>query len=224
MNFVLIIVGFVVIAALYLLYKYFSNQPLSTGLVKLDTSSAITTTYDKLGNPGASTFSYEMWLFISTGSPVIFYRGNNTSPDLQLKIDGGVLKIQATNSSTLDTIMTINGFPYQKWVHVVINVMNAKTVELYMNGKLVQTVQPSFNIKTTKTNDLVIGSGESNNKNSYLTRFFRKDKVLSADEVWSNYIKGNGVSSVMSNFIKYNMNVSITKGDELVRELKLIPV
>jgi hypothetical protein len=56
-----------------------------------------------------------------------------------------------------------------------------------------------------------------------VTRFFRKDKALSPDNVWGNYIKGNGVSNILSNFMKYNMNVSITKGDELVKELKLIP-
>lgn len=228
MNFVLIIVGFVVIAALYLLYKYFANQPLSTGLVKLDGGSKIELPYEKLTNPGSSTFSYEMWLFISTGSPVIFYRGGTVIGDCHfgLQINGGNLEIKATKdtATTSNTILSVNTFPYQKWVHVVINVINKKTVELYMNGKLVETAKSEFDIKHTKTSSLVVGTGESGNTNSYLTRFFRTDKVLTADDVWKNYIKGNGVSNVLSNFIKYNMNISITKGDELVREMKLIPV
>lgn len=222
MDFVLIIVLFVVVVALYLLYKYFANQPLTTGLVKLDGNSSTTTPYDKLENPGAGTFYYEMWLFISSGSPIIFYRGSAATPDMQLKIDNGVLKIQAYNGTTsTDTIMALNRFPYQKWMYVVINVVNKKTVELYINGKLVQTVQTVFDIRTTKTSSLTVGVGPA--ENSYVTRFFRKPKILSADDVWGNYLKGNGVSSAASNLIKYNMNVSITKGDELVRELKLIP-
>jgi hypothetical protein len=229
MNFVLIIVGFVVIAALYLLYKYFANQPLSTGLVKLDNAgnSKITIDYEKLTNPGSSTFSYEMWLFISTGSPMIFYRGADAKPDFGLKISSGKLEIIATKdaaATAANTILSVNTFPYQKWVHVVINVINKKTVELFMNGKLVDTIESEFDIQHTKTSQLVVGAGGGNPDNSYLTRFFRTDKVLTADDVWKNYTKGNGVSNVLSNFIKYNMNISITKGDELVREMKLIPI
>lgn len=222
MDFVLIIILFVVVAALYLLYRYFANQPLTTGLVKLNGSSAITSTYDKLENPGSGNFSYEMWVFISTGSPVIFYRGaSTTDADMLLKIDNGVLKINAYDGTRTNTIMTMSGFPYQKWIHIVINVISKKNVELYINGKLVQTSTSTFDIKTTKTSSLVVGSGIADD--SYVTRFFRKPTVLSADVVWANYLKGNGVSSAVSNFIKYNMNVSITKGDELVKELKLIP-
>lgn len=223
MDFVLIIVGFVIVVALYLLYTYFANQPLTSGLVKLDGTSSITTTYDKLLNPGAGTFHYEMWLFISSGSPVIFYRGDAVNPDFRLSIDNGKLKIDGKSEKGLRTIMGLDGFPYQKWVHIVINVIGKKTVELFINGKLIQTVQPELEISTTKTSNLVVGTGSPNLLNSYLTRFFRKDKILSADAVWANYIKGNGVSSGLSNFIKYNMNVSITKGDELVKEIKLIP-
>jgi len=120
--------------------------------------------------------------------------------------------------------MHIDNFPKQKWMYIVVNVINSKTVELYLNGKLIQTVEAKFPIKNTKTSPLVVATGDAAAVNSYLTRFFRTDKLLSPDDVWSSYIKGNGVSSALSNFIKYNMRLSVTKGDELVKELKLIPV
>jgi len=225
MDFILIIVGFVVVAALYLLYTYFANQPLTTGLVKLDATAPMNIAYDKLINPGSSSYHYEGWVFISAGNPVIFYRGAAATPDLLLDINSGKLRIRASNNSgVVETIMHIDNFPKQKWMYIVVNVINSKTVELYLNGKLIQTVEAKFPIKNTKTSPLVVATGDAAAVNSYLTRFFRTDKLLSPDDVWSSYIKGNGVSSALSNFIKYNMRLSVTKGDELVKELKLIPV
>ena len=72
MNYTLIIIGFILIVVIYMLYKYFTNATLTSGVVKLNTPT--TYTYDQLKDPVSKIYSCSAWVFLTGGSGFIFRR------------------------------------------------------------------------------------------------------------------------------------------------------
>jgi hypothetical protein len=141
MNYTLIIVGFIAVVAIYMLYVYFTNNSLTSGLVKLNMPS--TTKAADLKDPASKVYSYEGWLFLSGQSGYILQRSTtaNNAVDFGLYINGQTLSIRnSTTGAGQDKMVITTNFPLQKWTYFVINV-NGDLVEAYLNGKLVKTVQ-----------------------------------------------------------------------------------
>lgn len=224
MNYLAIGLVFIILIILYFIYNYFTNNTLTSGLQPLN--KQLTITYDKLINPNSNTYSYQMWIYISSPtaeSTRIFYRGNNTSasirPEFEVNINGQELTLNAgTGSVDPEKIMNItSNCPIQKWTYLVINVHNLKTIEAYINGKLAKTInvsKPSDLTPTFRTSNLYIGNSSLN---GYVTKFTRLPKTIDAKTVWQIYLSGNGLSSFFSSLMPYGLNMSISNGEDIVR-------
>jgi hypothetical protein len=228
MNYLAIGLIIIIGILLYYAYYYVTNTELTSGLQTLN--QPIVKTYDKLKkNPNSYTYSYQCWLYISSptsSSTTIFARGKSTPAhnNFEVVINGQSLVLNAgtgdTNAPT--KIMNItDSFPIQKWTYLVINVYNLQTFEAYINGKLAKTVNvPSAKspVPTSKTSSLTIGNS---GLNGYVTKFTRIDTTLDAQTVWNTYLKGNGLSNMFTSLIPYGLNMSISKGEDVQRVVKI---
>lgn len=228
MNYTLIIIGFIVIVGLYMLYKYLTNATLTSGVVPLNTPDKYTYTYDKLKDPVSKIYSFAGWMFLTGQTKddggFIFQRATKkddlTTMNIGLKVNGTTLSVYGGQKDTALFTVT-NQIPLQKWVYIVVNV-NGDLVEVYLNGKIVKTVQLSAGTLTGKfspTASLIIGN---TNIQGYLTQFILVSTLLDASTVWKNYLNGNGVGNqLLSYLMPYNINMTVSKDDVLQRQFSI---
>jgi hypothetical protein len=227
MNYLAIGLIIILIIVIYYMYYYLTNTELTSGLLELNKQLEVK--YEKLKNPNSLTYSYQCWLYISspTAGPVSLFGRQNTSAngkhEFEVALSGQTLLLKAgQGTSEPNTIMTItDSFPLQKWTYLVINVYNMKTFEAYLNGKLAKTVNVSNVNEVTpssKTSNLKIGNA---NLSGYVTKFIRLPITLDAKTIWNTYLAGNGLTSYFSSLIPYGLNMSISKGEDIQRIVKI---
>jgi hypothetical protein len=210
MSFFTIILGIIVIILLYLLYVFYIKK--STTLVKTaslnDSNPAMTT----LASGQSTRYSYAIWIYVqqwnSNGIKTIFNRTDNiklyldtTTPTL--KCDFGL------DPSGTQTIKITDNFPIQKWVYVSLSCDNT-IIDCYLDGKLVNSTQLSKSPKTPGTpsaNPMNLGTGF----NAYVSGFTSWGSPMGPQEVWNNYMSGNGSSAISRFFSSYNVDVAVSK-------------
>jgi hypothetical protein len=228
MNYLAIGLIIILIIVIYYVYYYLTNTALTSGLQELN--KPIEVKYEKLKNPTALTYSYQCWLYISspTAGAVSLFGRQNISPkgtnEFAVDLSGQTLLLKAGQGVEIpNVIMTItNSFPVQKWTHLVINVHNMKTFEAYLNGKLAKTVNVSNVNSVTPSSRLSSLKIGNSSVSGYVSKFIRLPVALDAKTVWTNYLEGNGLSSYFSSLIPYGLNMSISKGEDIQRIVKLV--
>jgi hypothetical protein len=141
--------------------------------------------------------------------------------DFEVNLNEQTLSVRAGDGNTTPiTIMTVTtNFPIQHWTYLVINVYNLQTFEAYINGKLVKTVNNTQTLKpSSKTSSLYIGDGVLK---GYVTKFTRTATTLDAQKIWNTYLSGNGLSTAFYALLPYGLNMSISKGEDIQRVVKL---
>ena len=230
MNYTVIILICVVLLLIYLLYKYISStQNMAKGLVNLNSEPSVSLA--KLNNPKSLNYYYEFWTFINalpkpTGSAVTYTNIVHRVNDLGVWSGSDntlVLAIDSPTANPKNILFTIiHPYPLQKWVYVVVNVVNHNDknafIECYINGKLVKT-QPNQPLTTYPTGELKIG--QSGIK-GYITHLLRVPKNIDATTVWNHYVKGNGISGVTNFFSQYHIDMNVTKDQVLQRNVRLL--
>jgi hypothetical protein len=224
MNYLAIVLIFIILIILYYVYYYLTNTSFTAGLQPLD--KQLTITYEKMTNPSSLTYSYQAWIYISEPTQSrtpIFYRtlSPNDPNNFELSLQGQTLTLFAGRGDTgiqPKKIMVItNNFIIQKWIYLAINVINTQTFEVYINGKLVKTVNvTSANapIPTSKMSNLYIGNASLK---GYVTKFTRLTSAIDAKTVWNNYLSGNGLNNSLSTIMPYGLKMSVSKGEDLQR-------
>ena len=214
MNYTVILLGAVVIILFYILFKYFStsSKTIVAQTSLKGTNPAITIT-DK---PGSARYAYGLWLYInqwSSGRKTIFSRVTDSSGNKQeLYLDDSTptLKWNIPQDGTTcnkDIIITSN-FPIQKWTCIVANV-DGQFVDLYLDGKLVKSIKLNCIPVVPSSADILLGSGFD----ALVADFKRWSSPLTPQDVWSNYMSGNGGNSLKKAMSSYGMNVTLVKDD-----------
>jgi hypothetical protein len=102
------------------------------------------------------------------------------------------------------SVMT-NNFPIQKWTYVIVSVQNNTLVDLYINGKLVQSSNyngPDDIDKIQKTkSDKSLKFGKK--LDAYISKLHINPVAMTTTKAWDNYLKGNGSVSKMN--ISFNL-------------------
>ena len=206
MNLSYIVLGVIIIILLYVLYlNYFS-----TYRTKLSTS----TTLNAASIPGititdaptTTRYAYGIWMYVNTWNnnntkPIFSRPGqisvylDNTTPTLYCDISQN-----CTNNITPTTKMNITqNFPIQKWTYVTVNVDN-RFVDMYLDGKLVKSIQMNCTQTTPPKDELMFLGGQQAN-DILVSSFHRWSIPLSPQDVWNEYLKGNWQNNnMMSNY------------------------
>jgi hypothetical protein len=201
---------------LYMGYLYLTNTSLSIGVQSLDKATSVEWT--KLQNPSSSTYHYEGWVYIKTKptkDTSILERDYN-----KLQLNGTILTFQYNTDAAADKITITEDFPLQKWVYIVVNVVNKNIVEVYLNGKLVITKQlTDIKVPGTKT-QLTYGvePGSTNGMVGYITKVKRDPVALTPDEVSKTYFEGNGLATFTNFLAGYNASFSLFNTEGTIKE------
>lgn len=215
MELVPIILAIIAITLFYFLYAYFATKPtiLINSVSKL-TSSSVST---DIKPSGVSNYAYGVWVFVdSVNSSVstIISREDN----FKITLTGAELTLGlCTHNASTDEYVSIpytDNFPIQKWTHVGFCVANSYA-DLYLDGKLVKSKlvkDTSDRLPLKPDTSKVVNSGAVASGHSIsITKLKYWDDNVMPDDMWNEYIEGNGQSQIMNKLSSYGANITILK-------------
>lgn len=226
MNYTIVILGVIVVILIYILYRYFSTSS-STLKTKADLNKVQPPI--PITNATSVRYAYGVWVYVNsftggkykpifqlpTSAPTISDATNvMTGNNIQLYLDKTTPTLYCdiltgTGANITKQIQITPNFPLQTWVYVVISVDN-NYADFYLNGKLIKSIQLAGRQTQITAATPQIFIGDTSAVDIQIAGFYRWSKPLNPQEVWSNYLAGNGnpMSSMVSSF---GMNVALVK-------------
>ena len=120
-------------------------------------------------------------------------------------------KPTTSGGSTVVHTCSIANVPLQRWVNLIISVYG-RSMDLYMNGKLVRTCLLPGTAAVDTTNNLYVtplgGFEGSTTKLAYYPN------ALNPEQAWNIYEKGYGNGILSNLFGSYQLNISILQNGE----------
>ncbi len=238
MNTAVIILGVLLIVITYLVFFVFTGSQSLTAKVDLGSQQTAIPSGD-ISDPGSVRYSFETWVYVyqfdGTGGKRLFSRGSATtstghSKNIGLKFDStspilnleytvtGAVGTAAGQISAADkykTLVISNNFPIQTWTHVIVSVDN-NFVDVYMNGKLVKSINVTLEAPSTSS------PIEYETPKAYLAKFVRNTYPIDPQTAFDHYSSGNGMSSSMSSMIgNYGATIVFNKDASEYSKLQL---
>ena len=237
MNYVVIILGVIVIILIYILIRI-----VSASAVELTSSANLNddiSSIDITNNPTSSRYAYGLWIYVNSWdnnivNKTIYERDENIK--LYLDTDSPTLKCDITmTDDEVQSFEITDNFPLQKWVYIIISVDN-QYIDCYLDGKLVRSGR-AYTQETTNTNGEEIettkafpktpsGTGNAgkiklggDKWDAYVTKFKHWSGPVNPETAHSEYLSGNGQSSFRNFFSRYGLDILIKKDD--VEQTKL---
>jgi len=193
-------------------------------------------------SPGNSNYAYSIWFYInnwnvrygqakiifgrmlettSTPNPETGISGKFPAPLVVLGAISNDIDVSLTlYSSGVDTTGTdkyvehncrVSNIPIQQWVNFTMSVYG-RTLDIYINGKLVRTcVLPGTAAVETTNNLYVTPLGGFDGSTSKLAFY---PYALNPEQAWNIYDKGYGTGVLPNIFGAYQLNISILQNGE----------
>jgi hypothetical protein len=222
MNVLLIIVGFLIVV--YVLSWMFNGTKTLSNFASAKTELVIPSTSLP---PGTSVnYTYSIWLYIDDWNyqygkeKIIFLRGSLDSvfmPSLTLAPTDNTLQVTiSTDEEPFESI--VPNIPLQKWTNLIVS-LNNKSLDIYVNGKLVKTsILPGLpKLDPNASLYLTPRGGFS----GYTSRFNYWSDAINPQEAWNVYKNGPG-GNIFSNFFnQYKIQLSFLKGEDVKASLTI---
>jgi len=216
------IVGFLLLV--YLLSWIFGRGKTLSNMT--DATMPVTIPATALPNPGSMNYSYSIWIYVNDWSylygreKIIFVRGAVGSlfmPSLTLDPTENTMCVKvSTEEEPLECY--VPNIPLQQWVNILVT-LNGKSLDSYINGKLVKTCVLSGVPKMMP--DASIYLTPAGGFSGYTTRFQFWSNYMSPQEVWNIYKKGPG-GNIFSNLLnQYKIQFNFIKGSDVQASLTL---
>lgn len=193
MNFVVILLGILVILLLYYLYTTYmvTSSKLSSYLDLNKSNTAIQ--YSTLASRDSQRYSYGVWIYVnswnSTNKKPIISRGTTSAPDFKLEIGDTTTTLTCIIGDTQSSIKITDNFPLQKWTYVIVSI-DSQIVDFYLDGKIVKSMKLTYVPKVSKSN---IEIGDKTLPDIYLASLNRWPTPMDPQTAWNNYLQGNGL-------------------------------
>lgn len=219
---IILIIIVIVLLLLFLKYVYSSNTKID-GLK--DAKLAKEVSSSELTNPdNMSNFAYSFWIYISNwnyryGDEKIIILRNDANDNPCPKISLGKLENNLTTTfscfSSSDSTATpeefdctLQNIPLQTWCNVTVSIYN-RTLDMYLNGKLVRTcilpgvpmMDQSASLTITPAGGF---AGYTSNVNFY-------GKPINPREAYNIYRAGFTGGGVLDYFGRYSVKVALYK-------------
>lgn len=225
--FIIGILLLIIVFALYYASMYFNLDYILKKAIPLKQTTRYTINVKEFDAPASIRYHYEAWIYIDSNMPVdkynvLFNRGTDFVVSLKgstlfIHSNGGTIVAEGTYSPAATGTMEFEvtkQFPLQKWAHLVLNV-DGRTIDAYVDGKLVRSKPMTGTMPLTDTESIVIGNSYTEGK---ITRFRRSGGSISPQGVYNAYMIGSGESMSASD---YSVKVGFLKNDTVRREIKL---
>lgn len=185
--------------------------------------------------PGTSVnYTYSIWIYVDDWTvnygqeKIIFVRGTQGGlmiPSLSLGAIENTLEVSMSmdpttaGSSMPNTFHTsVPNVPLQKWTNLIVS-LNTKSLDIYMNGKLVRTSILPYMPKQDATAVLMLTP--SPGFSGFTSRFYYKNDSITPQDAWNIYRSGPG-GNIFSNFLnQYKIQLNFLKGEDVKASLTI---
>ena len=212
-----LIIVLLVVLVIYFVWSMLASSSSSTVISGEQDASAQTTISisDK-----TYSFALSAWIYVSdwsstSGEKSIISSESDASsnpPNLLISLgkDNNTLNI-TLGSDGKNVIPPVPNIPLQTWVSVILSVNNGSSVDIYINGKLVQTnaLQGQWSLSA---GSLYVGS--KNGFDGYITMATFHKAPFAPQDAWDTYSSGygsSGGSSAVDFFNKYKIRFAFVK-------------
>ena len=226
MEFRNILLILIIIAMLYLVYKYLARGSFKpTGLTsgkQLQVISSDTLAPSVGGN--SSNFAYSIWFYIDNwndrfgNTKTLFSRGTDAQPcpsveftPIQNNLNVNVTHYggsDGTGASKTKFTCSVENIPIQRWVNLIVSVYG-RSVDVYIDGKLVKTcVMPNVAyVDSTQSVNITPNDGF----NGWTSKFKYMPDAINTQDAWNIYQEGYGANVLGNTFGAYSVKVSLLK-------------
>lgn len=222
MDLSLVILGIVLVIVLYYFLNKGSSEVLSN---KLDLSTPQTAVDIKnITEPGSRKYSIEMWMYVYSvdgSQKTVISRASSadaTKNNIAIKIDGAspklILEYTATSTSgttsttSQKSVVITDNFPLQTWVHLIVSV-DDKYIDVYMNGKLIKSIQATDIDAPSSTAPINYGT-----LNCYLAKMARTTSPTDPKTAWDKYSAGNGENPMAKYLSSFGLSMTLQKNNQ----------
>lgn len=251
MNTQNIIIGIVIVLVIYLLYLWFFGDSTRSYLSGMHPATKqMTISPSSLPNGSSSDYTYSIWLYVNNWNyrvgeeKIIFQRGdkNNPSPSVSLGANLNNVEVslgtwpgtgnRAKGESQRDYEReheqvhkcTLDNLPLQAWANVIMT-LNNRSLDLYLDGKLVRTcVLPGVPIQSSGEHLLVCPHNQNGagGFEGYISNFQYFSRAINPREAYAIYREGPGGSNWLTNLInKYRIKVAFMKNNREVNSFEI---
>ena len=230
-----IIIGVVIVIAIYLLYVWVFGDSTRSHLVSMhDARKPLILTGDNVPHGSSADYTYSCWVYISNWNyrvgekKVILGRGKNASvaaPEISL---GSMLNnievtlgtyAQGHSGDAVNHTCTLENVPIQAWANVIVT-LNNRSLDIYLDGKLVRTCVLPGVPKMTSGIPLVITP--NGGFEGYVSNVSYFSRAVNPREAYAIYREGPGGSNWLSNaFNKYRLRFEFLKNGKVVNEFDI---
>lgn len=225
MNLSLVFLGVVLVVVLY----YFLNSGGTTVLSnKIDLSTdQVALTKEQIPDPASAKYSYEMWLYVYNfdGQPhYIISRDSKSDPakkNIGIKLDGAVPKLSleytgnTSGTTAVKTVPITDNFPLQTWVHLIVSI-DGTFIDIYMNGKLVKSINDPTIEKPSDVNGINYGK-----LSCYLAKLSKTSTPTDPQTAWDKYSAGNGENPMSKYLSSFGLSMTLKKNNQDYSNIKL---
>lgn len=116
------------------------------------------------------------------------------------------LNVSCSDYSSNSSIVTVNNIPLQKWVHILVAI-NSRSMDIYLNGKLVKTEAFEGVINFANINNGGITLCDNGGFGGFISKTQYYPYFVNPKKAWAIYKEGFG-DAFASALDKYNLSVS----------------
>ena len=228
----------VVLVVLYFIINWlFSKSTQLTRMANGNEKQTILASTIK-NNSNSSNYTYSTWFYVNDwnyrfGEPKVLLGrlddDNNASPSIVFDAMENNITIsvscypqsQTTGLTSNKSIVhqcNVKNFPLQKWVNLIIS-LYGRTLDVYIDGKLVRTcVLPGVAKVSTKSDIVVTPNGGFN---GWTSNFMYFDQSTNPQEAYNIYKGGFGGSLLGNMFNKYRIKFSFLTDNKEVSSIEI---
>ena len=184
------------------------------------------TTKSQLTVTSSNSFAFSVWIYVSSwttsdsgmNKPIITTSGPKSTNYFNLSLGDSDNGLYATVGG--QSMPVIPNIPLQTWALITANVNNGNSLDIYINGKLVQTTALD-NPFTLNAGSVDVGGPSS--FTGFIFATFTNSPVGPQD-VWNTYSSGygsGGGSSVSDFFNKYKVRFAFVKDNVELSKLDI---
>ena len=191
--------------------SYLSELNPGNKLVKIDSSKLAI-------NKNSNNYAYSIWFYVNdwqykfSDKKNLIKRTTNgaeqkSNPYIYLDKYSNdiIIKITTVNNGDNENTCSVRNFPLQRWVNLIIS-LNGRTLDVYLDGKLVRTCILSGVAKAMGESDIELTP--NGGFAGWTSRLKYWANPLNPQDAYNVYKKGPGVSDWSSVFEKYKLKVS----------------
>ena len=226
-----IILGVVILIILYIVYLYYFGTGATSYLAGLhDAKTALTIASGQMPQGASSDYTFSVWVYVNNWNyrlgekkPILERAGMN-SMDFDSNLNNIIVTLAVYPPSGGNTPMThtctLENVPLQAWTNVIMT-LNGRSLDLYMDGKLIRTcVLPGVPYILPGTNlDLTPGGGFY----GYTSNLQYISRSVNPREAWNIYKEGfgGGGNWFSSLFNKYRIKLAFMEDNKEINSIEI---